>query len=128
MNRKLNPCLLLGYLYDPSLGRRSKSEADSLIFTGQMIKTGSCHSPQMVQKPSVSRDVSLFRNSSILPEMGLYCRDFSVGYIDMETLTGVFKGISDQAMITHVQEEHSTVLTPMKVFIIIRKNICNFNL
>ena len=38
-------CLLPGYLYDPSLGWGSRSEAESLIFTDQMIKTGSCHTP-----------------------------------------------------------------------------------
>lgn len=65
---------------------------------------------------------------SLCPETGLYFRDFSVGYMDTKTLIWVFKDISDQVMKTHVWEEHLPVLTPMKFFIIVRKNTYNFNL
>lgn len=81
-----------------------------------------------MQKPNMSSGIRVLRNALIILK-----NEFPVfpGFFSMElkTTSWVFKDISDQVAVTHVQEKQSPgILIPMNVFIIIRTNICDLKL
>lgn len=124
-NRKLNLCFIPGFSYDPSLGWGGKGKADSLTVTDQMVQRGFCSTPQVMQKPNESSDVSLLRNPSIIPRsrsifQGFFCGIYK--YFNL-TIQRYFRSNND-----NLCAGRTPILTHTKVFIIIRKNICNFNL